>query len=70
MTVADIHERLRESAGADLPALRVVVLQNITTEPLEPYLRQEALEAGFAATVHFGRFDAIVQQAKDKDDPM
>lgn len=70
MTLANIHERLRESAGADLPALRVVVLQNITADPLEPYLRQEALEAGFAATLRFGRFDAIVQQAADKDDPI
>jgi predicted enzyme involved in methoxymalonyl-ACP biosynthesis len=70
MTLAGIHERLREEDGAGLPALRVVVLRNITAEPIEPFLRQEAHDAGFAATVRFGHFDAIAQQAADKDDPI
>lgn len=68
MILANIHGRLHQSTGEDLQSLGVAILQNITVEPLEAYLRFEALDAGLSVAVPFGRFDAILQQAAHKDD--
>lgn len=66
-TLAEIHALLRDPALADLPPLDLAVLRNVTVEPLEPFLRYQAAQAGFNARLRFGTFDGILQDALSDD---
>jgi hypothetical protein len=61
--LAEIEDMLRR---ADLPAaapMALAVLRNVVVEPIEPYLRYLALEIGHNATVRFGAYDQVYQEA-------
>ncbi len=47
----------------DLPALKIAVLRNIVLDPVVPHLRWLAWREGFNASVRFGEYDNIVQEA-------
>lgn len=56
--------------GQDPRPLRIVTLQNVTVDLIEPHLRAAARESGWAASVRFGQFDGILQQASNAEDPI
>ena len=58
-----IHELLSHPADERWPRLRLLVLRNVTLEPMEPYLRFYARRTGLECHVRFGEYDAIVQEA-------
>jgi FkbH-like protein len=59
-TLAEIETTL--AAAAPLPPVSIAVLRNVTVEPMVPYLRWGACQAGFAATVAVGGYDVIGQE--------
>ncbi len=66
-TLSEVSDRLaRAPAGAD--SLSLVVLRNIAAEPIEPFLRYEAMRSGFDLDLRFGEFDNIAQVALAGDD--
>jgi len=48
-----------------LPSLNLTVLRNITIEPIAPYLKYLAYQIGFYASIKFGGYDNIYQEAVD-----
>jgi len=66
-SLAEIHAALAAAELGDLPAWRVTLLRNVTLETMAPYLRYHAWRAGLNATVSFGEFDNIVQEAHGGD---
>lgn len=50
-----------------LPKLNLVILRNITLEPIEPYLRYFAYEIGLNAEVRFGTYDNVYQEAVEEN---
>jgi FkbH-like protein len=63
LTYSQIQETLSAVDSSKLPELNIAVLRNIMLEPIEPYLRYEALQAGYHAHVSFGSYDNIFQEA-------
>ncbi|MBN2501627.1 MAG: HAD family hydrolase [Anaerolineales bacterium] len=67
------YSQIQEILNADqaliggLPKLRLVVLRNITLEPIEPYLRYFAYLAGLNAEVHFGNYDNVYLEAVEEN---
>ena len=64
-SIIDIEEHLAAREGSILPVLELTVLRNVVIEPIEPYLRYFADGMGFAAKVHLGQFDNLLQEAID-----
>jgi len=60
---SEIQDFLNQSDVRELPGLNIVVLRNITLEPIEPYLLYCAQKLGFKAKVTFGEYDNIFQEA-------
>ena len=60
---AAIMEELRAADLEALPPLRISVLRNVMIEPMEPYVRHQAMRMGFRAEVRFGEYDNVVQEA-------
>ena len=60
---AEIQQELKERDLSGLPPFGISVLRNVTLEPIAPYLRYGAMEAGVNATVRFGEFDNVMQEA-------
>ncbi len=58
-----IEASLSSTDRHDLPSLKISVCRNVMLEAIEPYLRHFALQLGFDATIRFGRYDSIVQEA-------
>jgi FkbH-like protein len=48
----------------------ITVLRNITVEPIEPYLRFLGQQSGLNCKIHFGDYDAIVQNAMDLENAL
>ena len=63
LSLSQIKKRLSSEDRVSLPHLGMVVLRNVTIEPIEFYLRYPALEMGFDADVRFGEYDNIIQEA-------
>src|SRR6185295_10085401 len=63
LTYSQIQEQLSQADLRDLPELKIAILRNIMLEPIEAYLRHGAFEMGYRATVRFGDYDNIVQEA-------
>lgn len=63
LTYSQIQEELKKADLSSLPELNIAVLRNIMLEPIEPYLRYQALQAGHNASVLFGEYDNIFQEA-------
>lgn len=70
ITLANIHEELNQVAVKKLPPLRISVLRNITIEPIEPYLKYFFAKTGYNATIKFGAYDNILQEALMPDNPL
>ena len=62
-SLAEICATLAKDGGKDMPTVRVLVLRNITIEPIEPYLAYCLLESGLKAEIVFGGYDVILQDA-------
>jgi FkbH-like protein len=62
-SLADIETALASAESSGLPALDMVVLRNVVVEPIESYYRYLSLQAGFNASVRFGAFDQVYQEA-------
>jgi FkbH-like protein len=60
---AEMQRTLRSADTTGMPGLSLHVLRNVTVEPMEPFLRFAALQAGFAASVSFSAFAGAVQAA-------
>jgi FkbH-like protein len=67
LTYSQIQETLNAVDASNLPELNIAVLRNIMLEPIEPYLRYEALQAGYRARISFGGYDNIFQEAVGGD---
>ncbi len=63
LTYSQIQEKLKQTDRHLLPELKIVVLRNIMLEPIEPYLRYCALQMGYNASVRFGEYDNVFQEA-------
>src|SRR5690349_12163367 len=63
LTYSQIQEKLSQTDLRDLPELKIAILRNIMLEPVEAYLRYGAFELGYRATIRFGDYDNIVQEA-------
>ena len=64
----EIHDYLQETDLTGLPPLRIVVLRNITVEPIAPYLQYLGANMGHQVDVTFGQFDNIAREALEKTD--
>ncbi len=62
---AAVQEQVATAERAGLAPLRVVILRNVTLEPIEPYLAWAGLRLGCDPTIAFGNFDTILQDAAD-----
>ncbi len=56
-------QRLDAALLDGLPALEVAVLRNVVLDPIAPYLRYLAWQAGLRARCRFGEYDNVVQEA-------
>jgi len=65
-----IQERLNVKDYDSLPPMRIVVLRNITIEAIESFIRYFALDLGFNATVRFGQYDNIFQEATSEENEL
>lgn len=65
-TLAEIESILSTGKIQQLPTLRISILRNIMLETIESYLRYSAYRMGFNASVHFGEYDNIFQEAMGK----
>ncbi len=63
LTYSQIQEKLSQMDLRSLPEIRIAILRNIMLEPIESYLRYGAFELGYRASVKFGEYDNIVQEA-------
>jgi FkbH-like protein len=63
LTYSQIQEKLSQTDLRTLPELKIAILRNIMLEPIEAYLRYGAFELGYRASVKFGEYDNIVQEA-------
>ena len=63
MLFSQLQQKLSSEDMSALPAIKMVILRNVTIEPIETYLRYFAYEAGFNAKVRFGDYDNIFQEA-------
>lgn len=70
ITLANLQDELNRDIIKQLPAIQVAVLRNITVEPLEPYLKYALAQIGFNASVRFGAYDNILQEALKADNPV
>lgn len=62
-TYAEIQEQLHVADTERLLQLRISVLRNVTVESIKPYLQYYAYKMGLGATVTFGEYDNIYQEA-------
>ena len=66
---AKIQNELRTVDQSTLPNFSITVLRNITLEPAEIYWKYLAYKLGYKATVQWGRYDRILDEAiEGKDD--
>lgn len=63
LTFSEIQEYLNKHNFKSLPRLSILILRNITIEPIEPYLKYLAYQIGFNTQVKFGEYDNIFQEA-------
>jgi FkbH-like protein len=63
LSYAEMQQVVREARLDGLNTLDVVVLRNVTVEPIEPYLKYLAYRLGFNARITFGAYDNILQDA-------
>lgn len=68
-TLSEVADRLARPP-ADADPLSLVVLRNIAAEPIEPFLRYEAMTSGFDLDLRFGEFDNIAQDVLANDGPV
>lgn len=61
--LADVQNILNQIDEEALPELRISVLRNIMLEPIEPYLKYLAFNSGFHASINFGQYDNVFQEA-------
>jgi FkbH-like protein len=62
-TYAEIQDILNKARIDHLPKLNISILRNVMVEPIVPYLKFLAYEAGFAAEIRMGDYDNIVQES-------
>jgi FkbH-like protein len=60
---SEIQQIVNDPQVALLPSVKVAVLRNITVEPIEPYIKYFFYLMGWNATVCFGEYDTIFQDA-------
>jgi len=65
--LADVQNILNQIDEEALPELRISVLRNIMLEPIEPYLKYLAFNSGFHASINFGQYDNVFQEAVGND---
>jgi FkbH-like protein len=65
ITYAEIQHQLKvQSQKIDkLAKIQVVVLRNVTVEPMEPYLRYLGADIGYNIILSFGQYDNVVQES-------
>ncbi len=61
-SLTNIQKELLEASKSDQPPLRLAVLRNIVTEPIEPYLNYLAHQANLQAAIRFGEYDQMMQE--------
>jgi FkbH-like protein len=61
--LAEIEETLRRADVSAASPMSLAVLRNVVVEPIQPYWRYLALEMGHDASVRFGEYDQIFQEA-------
>jgi len=62
-TYSEIQETLNSADFEGLPSLNISVLRTVMLESIEPYVRYQALQMGHNASVQFGEYDNIFQEA-------
>jgi FkbH-like protein len=67
-TSADLQSYLDTADVSNNPVLNIAILRNITVEGLTPYLRYLAIQMGFRASISYGGFDNVLQDAIGNDD--
>ncbi len=60
---SEIIDRLDNTSTDQLPPLNILLMRNITLDPLVPYLRYLALSIGYDAKVMFSNYGTILQDA-------
>ena len=63
LSFPEINDYVNNHKGEGLSNLRIVILRNIMVETIENYLKYLALKNGFSASVNFGNYDNIIQDA-------
>lgn len=63
LSYSEILDFLNQADLSQLATLNISILRNIMLEPIEPYLRYLAYKIGFNATVRFGGYDNVFQEA-------
>lgn len=67
LSYSEIQEHLDRLELDDLPEIKISILRNIVIEPIEPYLKYLAWQAGFRAQIRFGNYDNVIQEAVGGD---
>lgn len=63
LTYAEIQDILNKAKTDSLPKLNISIMRNVMVESMIPYLKYLAYKADFAAEVHMGDYDNIVQES-------
>ncbi len=67
-SLLQIQKTLSTSTLDELLKLNIAILRNIVVEPIEVYLQFFAFQMGYNATVYYGEYDNILQEALDWND--
>ena len=66
----EINDFVDSYDGSSLPKINIVILRNIMIETIESYLKYLALNNGYCASVTFGNYDNIIQDAIADNGPL